>query len=354
MKKNCAGRSVSKHTLENVRKIAYSRNVKYLSEKYINITTALLAFQNGECLSTSYFNNYSNLLWKCVKGHIWHATLNTIKDQSTWYPFYPKYKREKLCHEILTKYLGSPSLIRRPDFLKTQEYPNGVELDIPYYEYGFTIEVQDQAQDQLEKELCEKNLIALSNFMLSLTKMRKMEYYIYHLNETKNSKNMNHSASPAFPFHLLICGGSDSEKTNIILNLLLGNKIQHLYKEKKGERYVKNDDLVLIGKADAIPDVTKFSSDRNTVVVFKDFCVESKKIQDRIVPYFISGRHQGEVVKIYAELCVNNQYTDDPTKASKIIDKHLRDQNFVAFDFTKANDDSLAIKLGWDTPLKLD
>ncbi|CAB5188851.1 unnamed protein product [Rhizophagus irregularis] len=139
------------------------------------------------------------LYWHCSKGHewnatlnsiknanswrhIWHATLNTIKDQSTWYPFCPKYKREKLCHEILTKYLGSPSLIRRPDFLKTQEYPNGVELDIPYYEYGFAIEVQDvqhkkyhkffhrgnpnnfikqQAWDQLEKELCEKNLIAL-------------------------------------------------------------------------------------------------------------------------------------------------------------------------------------------------
>ncbi|PKC53952.1 hypothetical protein RhiirA1_478249 [Rhizophagus irregularis] len=266
------------------------------------------------------------LYWHCSKGHewnatlnsiknanswrhIWHATLNTIKDQSTWYPFCPKYKREKLCHEILTKYLGSPSLIRRPDFLKTQEYPNGVELDIPYYEYGFAIEVQDvqhkkyhkffhrgnpnnfikqQAWDQLEKELCEKNLIALSNFMLSPTKMRKMEYYIYHLNETKNSKNMNHSASPTFPFHLLICGGSDSGKTNIILNLLLGNKIQRLYKEKKG-----------------------------------------------------SGSRE-------------DQYTDDLTKASKIIDKHLRDQNFVAFDFTKANDDSLAIKLGWDTPLKLD
>ena len=79
-------------------------------------------------------------------------------------------------------------------------------------------------------------------------KMRKMEYYIYHLNETKNSKNMNHPASPAFPFRLLICGGSDSGKTNMILNLLLGNKIQRLFKEKKGERYVKNDDLVLIGK----------------------------------------------------------------------------------------------------------
>ncbi|CAG8576634.1 16675_t:CDS:2 [Cetraspora pellucida] len=111
--------------------------------------------------------------------------------------------------------------------------------------------------------------------------MRKMEYYIYHLNETKNSKNMNHPASPAFPFHLLICGGSDSRKTNIILNLL-ENKIQHLFKEKKGEQYIKNDDLKNMTfhtlKADAILDVTKFSSDRNTVVVFEDLCAESKKI----------------------------------------------------------------------------
>ena len=78
--------------------------------------------------------------------------------------------------------------------------------------------------------------------------MRRMEYYIYHLDEVKSMKNTNHPASPAFPFRLLICGGSDSGKTNMILNLLLGNKIQRLHKKRKGKRYVKNDDLVLIGK----------------------------------------------------------------------------------------------------------
>ncbi|CAI2178599.1 447_t:CDS:2 [Funneliformis geosporum] len=82
----------------------------------------------------------------------------------------------------LSKYLGPPSKIRRSDFLKISEYPQGLELDIPYYEYGFAIEVQgeqhekfnkffhrgdpnnfikQQAQDQLKKELCEENLIAL-------------------------------------------------------------------------------------------------------------------------------------------------------------------------------------------------
>ncbi|CAB4400786.1 unnamed protein product [Rhizophagus irregularis] len=136
----------------------------------------------GECLSTEYKNIENN-------GVCFKAIPNSIQ-QGTWCPFCPKYKREKLCCEILTKYLGSPSLIRRPefkvpngpDFLKTQEYPNGLELDIPYYEYGFAIEVQgvqhekyheffhrgdpnnfikQQARDQLKKELCEENQIAL-------------------------------------------------------------------------------------------------------------------------------------------------------------------------------------------------
>ena len=48
------------------------------------------------------------------------------------------------------------------------------------------------------------------------------------------------------------------------------------------------------------------------------------------------------------------QYTDDPKKASKIIDRYLQDQNFVIFDFIKATDDHFTIRLGWDTPLKLD
>jgi len=48
------------------------------------------------------------------------------------------------------------------------------------------------------------------------------------------------------------------------------------------------------------------------------------------------------------------QYIDDPKKASKIIDKHLRNRNFMVFDFTKPIDDPLAIRLGWDSPLKLD
>ncbi|CAI2191799.1 1933_t:CDS:2, partial [Funneliformis geosporum] len=76
----------------------------------------------------------------------------------------------------------SPSKNRRPGFLKISEYPKGLELDIPYYEYGFAIEVQgkqhekydkffhkgdlnnfikQQKRDQVKKDLCEKNQIIL-------------------------------------------------------------------------------------------------------------------------------------------------------------------------------------------------
>ncbi|CAI2200312.1 9572_t:CDS:1, partial [Funneliformis geosporum] len=71
---------------------------------------------------------------------------------------------------------------RKPDFLKTPEHSMGLQLDIPYYHYGFAIEVQgeqhdkyieffhrgdpnnfirQQERDQLKKGLCEENSIIL-------------------------------------------------------------------------------------------------------------------------------------------------------------------------------------------------
>jgi len=109
-------------TLEDAKQLAYNRK--------------------GACLSEYYINNRSALLWMCDKKHRWFATFDNIKHLNSWCPFCPKYKREKLCHEILTKYLGPLSLIRKPNFLKTPECPTGLELDIYYPEYGFAIEVQ--------------------------------------------------------------------------------------------------------------------------------------------------------------------------------------------------------------------
>ncbi|CAG8647454.1 15871_t:CDS:2 [Racocetra fulgida] len=146
-----------------------------------NVARQIAISRNGDCISTIYYNNHSALLWRCENNYyIFTATLNAIKNQHTWCPFCSK-KREDLCRKIITKYLGLPSRIRKPDFLKTPKYPTGLKLDIPYYDYGFAIEVQgiqherqikffhpnfedfekQQERDQLKEELCEENWIVL-------------------------------------------------------------------------------------------------------------------------------------------------------------------------------------------------
>ncbi|RIB01521.1 hypothetical protein C2G38_2230593 [Gigaspora rosea] len=136
--------------------------------------------KGGACLSTEYKNLNVLMQWKCDKDHKWFASFNGIKHARSWCP-YCLNKHENLCRDIITNILGPPSGIRRPDFLKTLEYPRGLELDIYYPQHGLAIEVQgiqhrqyrkrfhknekdfekQLIRDQLKKELCEENWIVL-------------------------------------------------------------------------------------------------------------------------------------------------------------------------------------------------
>jgi hypothetical protein len=120
------------------------------------------------------------MLWRCAKGHEWTTSFNCIKHSKTWCP-YCLNKHKNICHKVITNILSPPSSIRQPDFLKTSKHSQGLELDIYYPQYGFAIEVQGKQhelhiehfhknaedfekqlmRDQLKKEICEENLIAL-------------------------------------------------------------------------------------------------------------------------------------------------------------------------------------------------
>ncbi|RHZ77422.1 hypothetical protein Glove_180g52 [Diversispora epigaea] len=101
--------------------------------------------KNGECLSNIYINYKTYLLWRCDKKHIWYSTLGSRK--------------------FVSKYLGLPSKIRRSDFLKTLESPAGLELDIYYPQGDPNNFSKQQERDQLKKKLCEDN-----SDMLGITK----------------------------------------------------------------------------------------------------------------------------------------------------------------------------------------
>jgi len=47
---------------------------------------ALARKRGGRCLSATYVNSYSNLRWRCAKGHEWEARPSSIKSIGTWCP----------------------------------------------------------------------------------------------------------------------------------------------------------------------------------------------------------------------------------------------------------------------------
>ncbi|RIB04727.1 hypothetical protein C2G38_2221525 [Gigaspora rosea] len=229
------------------------------------------------------------------------------------------------------------------------------------------------------------------------------------------SRCQSHPASPTWPFRMIVTGNSGSGKTNILANLFLGDKAEYIYKGKKGgRRYISCDDLIVCGyhpdepkwafvrymygiiskdlkapyyenirfsyiSSEKIPNVKTFSPERSTAIVFEDLCLASEHIQNRIGQFFGNGRHRNIscifVAQTYHKITtfmrenanylvlfnsgssyedvskIIRRYTDDVKNASMVINSYLRKGKFIVFDLDRPEDDPLAIRLRFDTPL---
>ncbi|GES74840.1 hypothetical protein GLOIN_2v1830120 [Rhizophagus clarus] len=131
----------------------------------------------------------------------------------------------------------------------------------------------------------------------------------------ESSRNVGHPAM-SWPFAMLVTGRSGTGKTNLLANLVLGDKSEHIYKRQKGRsRYIRCDDLIVCGyhpdepkwafvrymygkiasnpkapyyenirfsyiSPEQIPSVKSFSPERSTVIIFEDLCVAPEHIQN--------------------------------------------------------------------------
>jgi len=233
-----------------------------------------------------------------------------------------------------------------------------------------------------------------------------MDLYIRDVDEYIKDLRQGNKFAPEWPFRMVVSGSSDSGKTTMILNLLMGDKNI----KEDGERYIRCNDVVLIGKflhepkwvivrdffnklADEgedvsfralspseIPDVKEFDPNRATVVVFEDLMNMPKKIQERIADYFSSGRH-GNVSSIYTGQRFFNihktardnathisihkgsgnlldlkriisPYTEHSESLAPVIDDLTLKKEFIILDLRRSKDDPLSIRVRWDTSLR--
>jgi len=210
--KACTG--LNKGSIEEMHQIAASKNGKCLSNVYTNSQTKLtwecekghtwkavpssiksgkwckkcVNYQkgtiddmkelaqkrNGSCLSTTYTNSTTPLMWQCADGHTWDASPSSIKNGS-WCPHCHFHFTEEKVRHIFEQLFNAP-------FKKTRKVVEGnLELDgynkelniafeyngIQHYEYTpyfhrSAEEVQNQKDRDYQKMLfCSDNLIAL-------------------------------------------------------------------------------------------------------------------------------------------------------------------------------------------------
>ena len=233
-----------------------------------------------------------------------------------------------------------------------------------------------------------------------------MDFYIRDVDEYSKDLRQGNKFATESPFRMGVSGSSDSGKTTMLMNLLMGNKNI----KEDGERYILCNDVVLIGKflhepkwiivrdffnelankgedvsfralsPSEIPDVEEFDPNRATVVIFENLMNMSKKIQERIADYFSSGSH-GNISSIYTGQRfflihktardnatyislhrgsgnlldlkrIISPYTEHPDNLVPVIDDLTLKKEFIILDLRRSKDDPLSIQVRWDTSLR--
>ncbi len=70
-----------------------NRRIVMLQRLNIEMMQEIAKQKNGKCLSGTYVNNKTPLLWECSEGHQWEAIPNNVK-RGSWCPYCARMARK--------------------------------------------------------------------------------------------------------------------------------------------------------------------------------------------------------------------------------------------------------------------
>ena len=101
------------------------------------------AKNGGKCLSAAYKNMRTHLEWECAKGHTWRAAPTNVLYQNTWCPQCRDSGGETLCREWLERHYGARfPKVRPPWLLHASVHGRRLELDGYNEALGIAFEYQ--------------------------------------------------------------------------------------------------------------------------------------------------------------------------------------------------------------------
>ncbi|GBB91335.1 hypothetical protein RclHR1_18570004 [Rhizophagus clarus] len=193
------------------------------------------------------------------------------------------------------------------------------------------------------------------------------KFFIYDIHLYTRQGN---EYTPIWPFRLAVAGSSNSEKTTMLINLLM----EDAKAKEDGTQYILCDEIVLIGRYldepkwqivkdffdndenvtfkaisyHQMPDLEDFDSKlllrhRNisAIYVAQRFYAIPKAIRKNVNYISLHGGH-GSLSDIKH---IISQYTNESNSLVPIIDKLTLSREFIVFDLRRPKTDSLSIRV---------
>jgi len=152
--------------------------------------------------------------------------------------------------------------------------------------------------------------------------MVKLKIYNYDQKRTLNKVKVRHPSSPTPTNHILITGGTNTGKTNLLLNLIFDlfywdslyicakdiqePKYATLLEDCEAAQQYDEFDYQITNDLDEFISLDDVDSSVHNLVVFDDFCGDAKSMR-KINEYFVRGRKKNCTV-IY----ITQSYFDTP------------------------------------------